>query len=329
MSVLTDFARDQRMARTVLATVARPDDPMTGALVHRFGASDTLLLADADDPIPGMGRADAEVWRGTVRAAVDPVVLDRVFAETDRLGFRIVVPGDAEWPAGLDDLGHRAPYALWAHGRTELLTGRLSDRVTVTGARAATAYGEHVASELVRDLVADRRIIVSGAAYGIDAAAHKAALVADGGTIAMMAGGLGRPQPAGHTELLKQIGQDGLLISELPPNEVPTRQRFLDRHRLLAALCGASVVVEAGPRSGALGVVNEAGRLGREVGAVPGPVTSAVSRGTNLLLRDRSARAVLGGEDVIRLLDNNASRGSSTHFDRTPVRSTAREARSL
>lgn len=329
MSALTDFPGDEHSARIVLACVARPGEAMTGRLVQQFGAIEALRLADSDDPVPGVGRADAEVWRGSLRATVDPRMLNEAIAETDRQGFRVVIPGDPERPSALDDLGHRAPYALWANGRTDLLTGPLTDRVTVTGARAATAYGEHVAADVVRDLVADHHIIVSGASYGIDAAAHKGALAADGGTIAVMANGFGRAYPAGHAELLEQISHEGLLLSELPPSEAPNRQRFLDRHRVLAALSGATVVIEAGPRSGALGVVNEAGRLGREVGAVPGPVTSAASRGTNLLLRERTARAILGGEDAIRLVRGNASQGPSTLNVRMPARSTAPEPRTL
>lgn len=187
---------------------------------------------------------------------------------------------------------------MWVIGRTGLLVEPLSDRVTITGTRAAMTHRKHVASELSRDLIADRRIVVSGAAYGIHAVAHKTALI-DDGTIVVLADGLGRPYPADHAELLEQSGQDGLFVSEPLPSAVPTCRLFLNRHRLQAVLSGAPIVVEADSRSAGLRVVDEARCLGREVGAVPGQVTSAVSRRTNLLFRDRVARAVLGCGDVI------------------------------
>lgn len=329
MSKLTDLARDEHAARMVLATVARPNDPATGALLRRVGVMEVLRLAEDDGPLPGMRRADGAVWREELHHTLDHQSLDEVIDTTARQGFQVLIPGDAEWPAGLNDLGDRAPYALWMRGEASLLTGTPSDRATMTGARASTAYGEHVASDLVHDLVSDRCVVVSGAAYGIDAAAHRAALIAGGGTIAVMANGLDRPYPAGHADLLEQIGQDGLLLSEVPPGAVPTRQRFLDRHRILAALSGASIVVEVGSRSGAIGVVEEARALGRKVGAVPGPVTSAASQGTNLLLRDRVAHAILSGEDAIRLLNDPADHVSPPSVDQVSARSTVREARSL
>lgn len=188
------------------------------------------------------------------------------------------------------------------------------------------AYRKHVASELSRDLIADRRIVVSGAAYGIHAVAHKAALIDDDGTIVVLADGLGRPYPANHAELLEQSGQDGLLVSEPPPSVVPTCRMFLNRHRLQAVLSGASIVVEADSRSGALGVVDEARCLGREAGAVPGQVTGAVSRRTNLLFRDRVAKAVLGCGDVIQLLEGNPPRVPLVHVDQIPVGTITRDA---
>ena len=123
------------------------------------------------------------------------------------------------------------------------------------GARAATSYGEQVAGELAAGLADEERVVVSGGAYGIEGAAHKSVLAASGQTIAVLANGLDRPYPAGHSELLNRIGDVGLLVSELPPGAAPTRHRFLSRNRLLAALSGATVIPEAGPGSGSMTTV--------------------------------------------------------------------------
>jgi DNA processing protein len=254
------------------------------------------------------------VWRERLAPKLTPDVLAR--AEGYRQdGMATLIPGDQHWPVSLADLGDRAPYALWAKGATSLLSGPLSDRVTITGSRAATGYGEHVAGELAADLSNAERVIVAGGAYGIETAAHRSALAAGGQTVAVLAGGMDRRYPAGNAELLDRIGDVGLLVSERPPQSAPTRQMFLARHRLMAALSGASVVVEASPRSGALHTASEALALGRGVGAVPGPVTSAASHGTNDMLRHGTASLVANFGDVLRLLDR-----ASAYTSRPPAR---------
>ncbi len=199
-------------------------------------------------------------------------------------------------------------------GAASFLTTALSDRATITGARAATSYGEQVAGELAAGLADEERVVVSGDAYGIEGAAHKSVLAASGQTIAVLANGLDRPYPAGHSELLNRIGDVGLLVSELPPGAAPTRHRFLSRNRLLAALSGATVIPEAGPRSGSMTTVLAARELGRGVGAVPGPVTSVASAGPNELIKQGFASLVTQPSDVIDLLD----------ADRTPDRTVTR-----
>ncbi|TFD79220.1 DNA-processing protein DprA [Cryobacterium fucosi] len=223
---------------------------------------------------------------------------------------------------------------MWTRGRTELLSGALSDRVTLTGARAATAYGEHVAAELASDLASAGRVIVAGGAYGIEGSAHRAALACGGGTIAVLASGLDRLYPAGHSSLLDRIGTHGLLVSEQPPGTAPTRQRFLLRARIVAALSAASVIVEAGARSGSLRVADEALQLGRAIGAVPGPITSAASAGPHLLLQDQRAYVITDATDVIRLLDDEPTSRPSTRVlqvapDRPLMRSVESHGHSL
>ena len=171
----------------------------------------------------------------------------------------------------------------------------------VVGTRAATAYGEHVAADLAAGLAERDVAVVSGGAYGIDGAAHRAALAADGITVAVLAGGLDVPYPAGHSALLHRIGQHGLLLTEYPPGVRPARHRFLTRNRLVAAVAGAAVVVEAGLRSGAANTAAWARALGRVVAAVPGPVTSSASAGCHALLRN-GAELVTRADDVVELV---------------------------
>jgi DNA processing protein len=184
-------------------------------------------------------------------------------------------------PARLDDAAQRA--------------------AAVVGTRAATSYGEHVAADLAVGLAERDVAVISGGAYGIDGAAHRAALSVDGLTVAVLAGGIDIPYPAGHSALLHRIATDGLLVTEYPPGVRPARHRFLTRNRLVAAFAGASVVVEAGLRSGAANTAAWARALGRVVGAVPGPVTSSASGGCHALLR-AGAEVITRAEDVVELV---------------------------
>ncbi len=224
--------------------------------------------------------------------------LEQNVVEAERAGIGALVPGDKEWPSALDDLGDRRPYVLWARGTTSFLARPLSDFVTITGARASTSYGDHVAGQLASDLANAERLVVAGGAYGIEGAAHRAALASGGDTIAVMANGADRMYPMGHRELLERVADLGLMVSEMPPGAVPTRHRFIARARLMAALSTATVVVEAGVRSGSMTVARRAHELGRAVGAVPGPVTSAASAGPHQLLRD-GASLVTDAADLL------------------------------
>ncbi|HSP37631.1 MAG TPA: DNA-protecting protein DprA [Frankiaceae bacterium] len=235
-------------------------------------------------------------------------------ANAERLGVRFVVPGDGEWPAALDDLTRTAgsgeaaaPWGLWVRGRLLLadLTGRA---VAVVGSRAATSYGLHVAGELGLDLAAAGWHVVSGGAFGIDGAAHRGALVgcgtrdgAQGTTVVVLAGGVDVLYPRSHTALLTRVvDEGGLLASEAPPGSSPLRRRFLSRNRIIAALTAGTVVVEAGVRSGALNTARHARRLGRPVLGVPGPVTSGLSVGPHLLVRQwPEAQLVTNAAEVI------------------------------
>ncbi|WP_237842359.1 DNA-processing protein DprA [Cellulosimicrobium cellulans] len=219
----------------------------------------------------------------------------------ERLEGSLVVPGDPGWPTAIDDLGAVRPLALWVRG-SDRLAELAARSVAVVGARACTDYGRHVTGEIASGLAARGFTVVSGGAYGIDAAAHRAALVSSGPTVAFLAGGVDRLYPVGNTELLRAVvSTGGSVVSEVPPGSVPSRVRFLLRNRLIAAFAGATVVVEAAWRSGSLSTAVRAAELSRPVGAVPGPVTSMASTGCHRLLRDGAAVCVTDADEVAEL----------------------------
>ncbi|WCM56656.1 DNA-processing protein DprA [Microbacterium sp. EF45047] len=302
-AVRPDADLAETVARAAWSVLAEPGDGVAGALVRMHGAPRALELAldeaallAAGDGVTPRALADAQA-RWCPRA--DP----RAFADALRgaaeVGARMVMPGDGEWPVLLDDLGAHAPLVLWVRGDATAMAAEPA--VAVVGARAATGYGEHVAVELAGDLAASGVAIVSGGAYGIDGAAHRAALGVGGTTVAFLAGGVDRAYPAGHQQLFERIREHGAVVSEVPCGAAPTKWRFLQRNRLIAALGMATVVVEAGWRSGSLNTAGHAAALGRPLGAVPGPVTSAASAGCHRLMREYGAVCVTTAQEVREL----------------------------
>jgi DNA processing protein len=281
---------DERYARAALSRLVEPVDKAMVALVERYGA----LTIFADLRSGALQHDRARHWRARLgRLDVDADL--RRLTEVDG---RLICPGDAEWPEAVDDLGPRRPLVLWVRGHQDL-TQVLSRAVAVVGSRAATGYGSHVSAELGASLCDRGWTVVSGAAYGIDACAHKGALAAGGPTVAVLACGVDVTYPAGHRALLERIAEEGSIVSELPPRESPMRGRFLVRNRLIAALTRGTVIVEAGPRSGALNTASEAIALVRPVLAVPGPVTSAMSVGVHQLVRKGMAVLVTNAAEVV------------------------------
>lgn len=208
-----------------------------------------------------------------------------------KLGGHVICPLDPQWPSALDHLGVTEPSALWVLGALQPLP-LYSQSVSVIGARACTAYGKETAANFAYEAAAQGITVVSGGAYGIDAAAHKGALAAQGATVVVLCGGVGRPYPQAHAGLFSQIvSAGGAVLSEVPPHWRPARWRFLERNRIIAALSAVTLVVEAGMRSGALATAHRALELGREVAVVPGPITSPVSAGCNHLICEGAALA--------------------------------------
>lgn len=163
MPSLSEIAGEERTARMVLSMVVEPEDAVTGRLLATVGGVETLRLAESDGPVPGLGDVDARVWRGRFATpGIDSI--DERLLQARRSGLGVLVPGDDEWPESLSDLGERAPYVLWTRGASSFLARPLTELVTLTGARAATSYGEHVAGTLASDLAAAERIIVAGGA---------------------------------------------------------------------------------------------------------------------------------------------------------------------
>lgn len=296
----------ERIARAALSRLSEPGDVRLTTLVARLGAVRVYDLLRDEQDVAGVYTDVAARLRG-----LDP---ERELEEAAAKGIRFVCPEDAEWPDPVDDLGRAeplqdrggAPLGLWVKG-SRRLDETCRSAAAVVGSRSATTYGAGVASDIAAHLADHGTTVVSGAAFGIDQAAHRGALAAKGLTVAVLACGVDRAYPSAHRNLLDYIADTGLVVSELPPGCAPTRVRFLSRNRVIAALAKGTVVVEAAVRSGALNTANWTARLNRVLMGVPGPVTSAPSQGVHELIRNRGATLVTRGEDVLELLAPSGS----------------------
>ncbi|MCD4524787.1 DNA-processing protein DprA [Nocardioides sp. cx-173] len=289
-----------RLARAALSRLAEPGDPRLTALVAELGAEELhRMLVEQRDP---------EGIRTDLAARLASSDPERELDQAARLGLRFVIPSDAEWPAQVGDLVRAGqlherggpPIGLWVRGPVRL--DSLAGSVAIVGARSATSYGAQVAGELAAVAARAGFPVVSGAAFGIDQAAHRGAVAVDAPTVAVLACGADRVYPAAHQQLIDHIAATGAVVSEAAPGCAPTRIRFLARNRLIAALARGTVVVEAAARSGALNTANWAARLNRVVLGVPGPVTSAQSQGVHQLLRQGAATVVTSGQELLELV---------------------------
>jgi len=287
MSAPASSLLDQdRFARAAWSRLAEPGDAVAVSLVARIGAVEALRAVRE--------QAHPALERFAPRLGVLDV--ERDLEVGARFGARVLCPGDPGWPTGLDDLA-APPFCLWVRGPADLGSG-CRRSAAVVGARSATAYGEMVATDLAAGLAERGFVVVSGAAFGIDAAAHRGVLAVDGTTVAVLAGGVDRPYPAAHATLLGRIVESGLVVSEVAPASAPTKSRFLQRNRLIATMTVGTVVVEAGLRSGSLNTARHAAEHGRVVAAVPGPVTSMMSAGCHQAMRDGYAVLVTDAAEV-------------------------------
>jgi len=297
-----------RLARLALARVVEPGTRAVAAALESVPAAQVWAELRAGRALPGMGPGAVEGVLARARGYDPRRDLDRLHG----VGGRLVCPGDEEWPERLTwDVGAMgtkevremaAPWALMVRG-----TGRLADAVersvSLVGARAASPYGVHVASEIAFDLARSGVSVVSGGAYGIDAAAHRGALAAAGApTVVVLACGPDVVYPRRHEGLFAEVLERGLVVSEVPPGSSATRVRFLVRNRVIAGLTLGTVVVEAAARSGSLSTAARAGEIGRYVMAVPGPVTAVQSEGCHVLLRNARAELVTDARDVLAVV---------------------------
>ena len=315
---------DERVARAGLTRLVEPADHRVVDALAQAGASrlyEEILLRRAE-----RGLSDDAAGRvGTLDPARD---LERAA----RAGIRFVIPGDAEWPTQLDTLAHSPavsdmrglPFGLWVRGPLPL--HQVEGALAVVGSRSSTTYGETAAREIGAGMVRADRVVVSGAAVGIDQAAHRGALGARGSSIAVLACGVDRAYPAAHRELLDHLARTGAVVSELPPGCAPMRMRFLARNRLIAGLSKGTVVVEAALRSGALNTASWTESLSRPLMGVPGPVSSAQSQGVHHWIRSGAATLVTGPADVLEVIGDAGSelceepRGAERPRDRLSTR---------
>ncbi|GAA2550622.1 DNA processing protein [Neomicrococcus aestuarii] len=317
----------EMIAAAGMSRLAEPGDVHARALIEVLGLCDAYEFVSGSPALVDANLQQAvsellESWRikpgkrhladavSGWRARVNhDAVLDSV-RQINRLGGGVLTSHHQGWPTQLSDLGMMAPFCLWWRGSLEPHEWPLrKSMVSVVGSRDASAYGNSVAIDLGSGIADKGLTVISGGAYGIDAMAHRGALTVDDQnfrmpTMAVMAGGLDRFYPVGNSDLLQEICARGVLLSETPPGTAPTRWRFLQRNRIIAALSESTVVVEARWRSGALSTAHHAVELGRSLGAVPGPVTAATSQGTLKLIKE-GAELIRDAQDVALLMGHH------------------------
>ena len=272
---------DERIARATLLRIAEPGTQSLVAHVEKVGVQAAVADIRAGTLIGDVDVAGMRHRLGNASGEADLETMSRA-------GARLVCPGDEEWPASLDDLHYVGlpTFGLWVAGPLSLADATAKS-VAIVGTRTATDYGADVAADMAYALAERCWTVVSGLAYGIDAAAHRGALAAAGVTVGVLACGLDKPYPTGNRTLHERLLAEGLVVSEHPPGSAPQRQRFLVRNRIIAALSLGTVVVEMALRSGARSTASHAAALSRHVMCVPGPITSAMSGGCHRLLRER------------------------------------------
>lgn len=243
---------------------------------------------------------DGDLLRSdNARARVAGVDVDGELDRVERTGARVVIPGDADWPDALD---HPlvSPHLLHVRGQGSL-TDLSARAVAIVGSRASTGYGEAIAREIGAGAAGRGWTVVSGAAFGIDAAAHQGALAVHGPAIAVLPCGPDRVYPEGNRRLVEAVAEQGVVITELAIGTVAMRHRFLSRNRIIAALSRATLVVEAGLRSGSLNTAGWAEAMRRPVGLVPGPVTQMSSAGCHEWIQKHRGSLVTDTADLLAL----------------------------
>lgn len=287
------------LARVAWNYLVEPGDRVAGTLIGALGPESAMakVLSDSTKPLEGVTGAELRDAFDRWQPRLVRGRASELLREAHRRGIFPITPADADWPEAFHELGDHRPLILWGRGERSALQA-LSKAVSIVGSRTVTAYGNWATTEIVSHLTEFGVVSVSGGALGVDAIVHRSSLRFGGITIGVLAGGLFNPYPAGNLELFDQIGQTGLLLSEMAPDAKPTRWRFLQRNRLIAALGSAVIVTEAGYRSGSINTVNHALELDRSVFAVPGPVNSPNSAGCNRLIAEGKAQIITDLDDL-------------------------------
>ena len=282
-------AQEDRIARVALSLLLMPGDERLITQVHTLGAPQTIeSLCSGVGPKQACQRIDLAIHQAKA-------VLDKAVQQ----GFRFIIPTDAKWPEQLNDLDNEMPIGLWVRGDADFAS-LFQHAIAIVGSRASTAYGERIAAEL-GTLTSDHGYaVISGAAFGIDAAAHRGALGAGGQTVAVLASGVDVAYPSAHQGLIDRIATQGLVVSEVPPGTPPRKHYFLVRNRIIAALSQQTVVVEAAVRSGALSTAHWAQDLGRTVWGVSGPITSAASAGVHFEIQQGYMQLLASLDDILK-----------------------------
>jgi len=285
-SQLTD-----RQARLIISIAGEPGDERVGQAVAEFGAAAALERWQS-----GYG---ADAMCKAIDRVLNSSLIEQAVKSMNSVRGRFITPADAEWPESLSDLDTAGPVGLWCTGEGSL--AEITQRsLAVVGARSATTYGQRIAHEIGVLAAKENLGVISGAAYGIDAAAHRGALAGLGKTVAILACGVDVAYPISHRGLLSNITDSGVVVSEAPPGSKPHKHRFLIRNRLIAALSQSTVVVEAALRSGSLSTSNWAHVLNRQIWGIPGPITSATSAGVHAAIRDNMMKIATSTEEVFQ-----------------------------
>jgi DNA processing protein len=302
LAIRRDFAETDTVdleAAIIWNCLVEPGDRVSGKLRSEFGSRKALekLLSRDDSPFSELSSDElvSAYERWLPRYRVD--LLEVTLAQATRHDMQLLLPTDPHWPESLNGLESFGPTLIWYRGNIQNFQS-LNRAVGVVGSRTITNYGQRVTADLVSALARESAAVISGGALGVDAVAHRVSLAQKGLTVSVMAGSLDNLYPSGNWQLFEEIAHQGLLISELPPGSKPTRWRFLQRNRLIAALSEAVVVTEAGWRSGSINTASHANELGKRVFAVPGAISNPSSAGCNRLIRDHMAELLLDVDDL-------------------------------
>lgn len=280
----------EQQARLALFSVIEGGQVYWSNQIREFGSQDVYgrLLDETYDLVKFRKLIDR-------LKAVDLGLLEE---QIEKSGAQFITPESTNWPPSLNDL-NAAPIGLVVKGDLSALSER---SLAIVGTRNPTPYGVRIAGDFAAGFVDREWSIVSGGAYGIDSAAHKGALIAEGRTVAVLAAGIDVAYPAGNARLFAEIAENGALVSEVLPGAHAIPSRFLTRNRIIAALSQATLVVEAAFRSGSLRTARDAAELMRPVMAIPGPISAPTSEGCHRLIGERAAEIVTSVTDAIELI---------------------------